>query len=619
MRLAIPAFLLVLLSLAWPGSPALAEDPKAPSDPSRPDEARRTAVLKVVDEIRVEAARYRGLPWKQDVPADLISRAELKTHLERMIKEELVPAEYERDVKLMRRFGLLKADEDALEMEKKFLESGILAYYDPKTKRFYMVDGISPEAQRPTILHELVHALEDQYIGLEKRQDALKDDSDGLFALKCVLEGSAEHGRSLYEKDHPEVAALMRKEQASSAAGQQQMALMRTVPLCLFLPTILHYQTGPAFVGRCVALDYPGGIAKLYDDCPRTQEQVLHSSKFLGKTRDLPRKIAFGGDLAAAAGEGWKRLKEWSDGELDTILWLDYFLGGNGGRLDLALVRQGRWWSKEAQNAAEGWDGMRAVAVEKEGLPIVVGIASAWDTPQDATEAGEAILKATRLRFGEAFQGGAWEAAAEGVRQADYATPLGLGRIRISGDTVHVLDGVPPESSRLATLWETVTGATIERDPGDTWTPGGAEDALAGAAWRNAEAGLGWKSPGEGWKTTADVAAPAAGAVFEKGDLSVRVRAEKGNLINVATQVGRQILGATGGSAAVPEESEAFGHEALRWEYEFQGPAGKIKSTVWIVPLGDWVVVVRAEALTEKWAGVQADVRAALSAFLVRD
>ena len=31
-------------------------------------------MLKVVEELRVEAAKIRGLAWKHDVPADLLSR-----------------------------------------------------------------------------------------------------------------------------------------------------------------------------------------------------------------------------------------------------------------------------------------------------------------------------------------------------------------------------------------------------------------------------------------------------------------------------------------------------------------------------------------------------------------
>ena len=79
-----------------------------------------------------------------------------------------------------RRLGLLAADEDPIAMTlEAFLEQGIAGYYDPKTKRhFYVIDGLSGEGQRPTILHELVHALEDQYFDLEKQVEPLEKDGD---------------------------------------------------------------------------------------------------------------------------------------------------------------------------------------------------------------------------------------------------------------------------------------------------------------------------------------------------------------------------------------------------------------------------------------------------------
>ena len=65
--------------------------------PAGRDEARRAEILAIVDELRDDAARIRGLPWKYDVPADVITRDAAAEGLEKMIKEEIKPDEYERD------------------------------------------------------------------------------------------------------------------------------------------------------------------------------------------------------------------------------------------------------------------------------------------------------------------------------------------------------------------------------------------------------------------------------------------------------------------------------------------------------------------------------------------
>src|SRR5262249_53936354 len=150
--------------------------------------------------------------WKTKVEADLITRAQLRKRLEVLMKEDFDEKKYARDLKALKRLGLLAEGQDPLEMAKSYLGEGIMAYYDPKTKKLYMVDGVSPNAQRPVILHELIHALEDQYVDLQKLQDAVKDDSDRSFATVCVIEGSAETARALYEQAHPGYAKLYREE-----------------------------------------------------------------------------------------------------------------------------------------------------------------------------------------------------------------------------------------------------------------------------------------------------------------------------------------------------------------------------------------------------------------------
>ena len=194
-------------------APARADDAPAGAGP---DVKTRSEVVRVVEELRTEAAKIRRLAWKHDVPADLLTRDQLKKELEAMILEDFKPDEYARDKKILQRLGLITADEDPLEMTKRFLEQGIAGFYNPKTKRLYIIDGLSVEAQRPTMLHELIHALEDQYIDLETRQKAVEKDSDALFALKCTIEGSAERARKIYEKANPEIAKLSQREQARS-------------------------------------------------------------------------------------------------------------------------------------------------------------------------------------------------------------------------------------------------------------------------------------------------------------------------------------------------------------------------------------------------------------------
>ena len=56
------------------------------------------------------------------------------------------------------------------------LTEQIIGYYDPKTKVLYVVEGAPEEYVGITIMHELVHALQDQYVNLDSLEHITGDD-----------------------------------------------------------------------------------------------------------------------------------------------------------------------------------------------------------------------------------------------------------------------------------------------------------------------------------------------------------------------------------------------------------------------------------------------------------
>ena len=50
------------------------------------------------------------------------------------------------------------------------LTEQVVGYYDPATKVLYVVDGAEPAMVNVTVTHELVHALQDQYLNLDSIQ-----------------------------------------------------------------------------------------------------------------------------------------------------------------------------------------------------------------------------------------------------------------------------------------------------------------------------------------------------------------------------------------------------------------------------------------------------------------
>lgn len=514
-------------------APVTSEPLPAPdTDPSH------VAILKAVDEVREEVAKNRGLAWKSVVPAEVLTRAQFKVKLEELIKEDFDAKKYELSVKLARRLGMLRPDQDPLAIEKRFLSIGVAGYFDSKRKRFYVIEGLSPTAQRPTIVHELTHALDDQYFDLEARLEAVKDDSDKAFAIWCVVEGCAEHARMIYQAAHPDVAQLFNEEEAKGSSAQ--MAALEGVPAALVLPTLLHYQFGPVFVDAAVGNDFAGGMERLFRDPPQTEEQVLHPRKFLGKERDLPRKVIWGGDLAKAMGEGWTKIDDEVSGELDFSLWLDVHLGSTQGALNFEALWQGHVVAPAAKKAASGWDGMWIDTFEKAGLPLGIVIASAWDTDKDAVEAADAMLRALSKQYGSAFKGSGWKATELG-RVSNWTAPNGAGRLIVRGDEVLLADGFPADDlTRLVAVLEL---AKFERDPGDTWDPAKANEPAEGVVWNDAKRGIGWKPPSDAWKFTAGEPGKPDEFTLTKGVTTVSVRVLSADLMSVARAFAPILMG----------------------------------------------------------------------------
>ena len=604
---ALAAACLVLPALDGPGRGARADE--TPAAGTAPDAKTRDEIVKVVDELRAEASKIRGLAWKHAVPADLLTRAQLTRKIEEMIQEDLKPDEYARDLKILRRLGMLTAEEDPIEMEKRFLAQAVAGYYDPKAKRLYIIDGLSVDAQRPTMLHELIHALEDQYIGLEARQKLVEKDSDALFALKCLEEGSAEFARKAYEKAHPDVAKRSLAEQMKGQSAELAAALEAT-PAMLLVPTLLHYTLGPALVTRYVGRDFPGGMARMYaGDAPTTEEQFLHPSRFLSKDRDLPRVIAFPADLAQAAGPAWRGLESQGYGELDFSLWMSHWLGRNRGRL--ATDGDGRMWDRSAGIAAAGWDGLRLQVLERDGVPTGVAMASAWDTRADAKEAGDAIEAALRAQFAGEFEAQPWRDAesAEG-RELDFSDRFGRGRLLVRDDVVLLLDGFPKET--FDAVWARLAKTGFTRDPKDTWTEANNVDLVTLSAWKGG--GAGWQLPDEMW--VADDRPDS----FSKGDLSVRLAAETMPVPEVAKKY-LDDAGLTSPTARIDarkiREISVGGKDSARLDYE--DPATGLSHALVFVLFDGVTVVVRATAPKASWGRTAKDLDEALEGIVWKD
>jgi uncharacterized iron-regulated protein len=86
---------------------------------------------------------------------------------------------------------------------------GTQGYYSTKDKALFLYDDLAGNYKRGVLIHEMVHALQDQHFGLASLHQS-DFASDGELALAALIEGDATFTMiELLKKDQPKVAAML--------------------------------------------------------------------------------------------------------------------------------------------------------------------------------------------------------------------------------------------------------------------------------------------------------------------------------------------------------------------------------------------------------------------------
>jgi hypothetical protein len=276
-----------------------------------------------------------------------------------------------------KRLGLLPDTLDARRMFEALLAEQIAGLYDPKTKTFYFVADGEPAAVGIVASHELVHALQDQYLNIDSL-DASTADDDHLAAAHALIEGQA----TLNMVGGQGFAAMLGSgwDKVRDAIREQRAAapVFSSAPAAVQEELLFPYLNGADFMRR--AREH-APTANLLNHLPQSTEQVLHDAAFFG-TRDVPTVVTLP-PIPGATVTFQNTL-----GEFSTRLF---------------LFQQSRNVA-DAARAAAGWDGDRYAVVRTSAGEGLVWV-SVWDSERDASEflTAAASAVATRYAIGDPF------------------------------------------------------------------------------------------------------------------------------------------------------------------------------------------------------------------------
>jgi hypothetical protein len=324
---------------------------------------------------RIEKAM--GLRFKSPPRVEVRSKAQVRDFLLAKFDEASPARELAGEESAYKLLGLLPETLDLRKLLLSVLTEQVAGYYDPGTKVLYIVQGADESTIPITITHELVHALQDQYIDLDSLQKA-STDNDRVSAAQAVIEGQAQFEQlsimlggsdniALRVGGRDRIREMIRENQSA-------MPVFATAPMLIQESLLFPYLSGADFVQR-FEQQRPGANPLLA--IPRSTEQILHTAAYFSATPDEPSIVTL------PAPTGATKVYENDLGEFGLRLFLYQHLG------DQTL----------AARAAAGWDGDRYMVVEGAGGRGIV-MASVWDSPVEAAEFSDALVRATVRRTG---------------------------------------------------------------------------------------------------------------------------------------------------------------------------------------------------------------------------
>jgi hypothetical protein len=309
-----------------------------------------------VDELRTYVERARGLEFQRDVPVHA---------LEDQSFEELVDAvfaltfdEVATTAAYYEALGLIPAG--TAEVYAQLLREqyrSILGFYAPEVELLVVRAGESDGLVRSVIVHELVHALDDQWFGMERPEYESDPTTELGTSFPMVLEGDATRIQNQWiQEQPPEVQA-----EAGQVAGD---AVGRPTDLDSFLDFdfLAPYGIGTSFVSGVAATGGERLVDAVLIDPPETTEQVIFPEVFdrrEGRVR-VPRPPT-GGAIV-------------DEGVVGAFFWTGLLTLGDAAVTDAV-----------ADAAVRGWGGDWQVTWNERGVTCtrtdVVG-----DTPTDTAE-----------------------------------------------------------------------------------------------------------------------------------------------------------------------------------------------------------------------------------------
>lgn len=326
----------------------------------------------VVAQLEAFVEKERGLKFKGPVPLILLENDAFRSRLN---SQHLSPAieEAKRVQGIMRALGLIAPGVDLAAQVTRLATGAVSGFYDPKANELVVRGGAVTPFVRKILVHELVHALDDQHFELDRPNLRGAEDESG-DAFDALIEGIARRIEDRY------VAGLPESERKAVDTEQRRLAaqIPRDIPQAVIVSYGFPYTAGARFANALASAGGPSRLNAALQGPPSTSEQIIRPEKYL-------------------AGEGAKAVPAPAAGG-------GVIRQGTLGQLTLSLMLAEVLEAGYAEAAADGWGGDRYVAWQNGGATCVRLVVD-MDNPEENAELGEGLTDWALDRPGATIEG----------------------------------------------------------------------------------------------------------------------------------------------------------------------------------------------------------------------
>lgn len=311
------------------------------------DEAR---LAHLMDSLTPAVEQAVGLKFTTPPRSAVRTRADVRRYLTNKLDEELTPERAQGVEAAYRLFGMMPDSVDLRALLLNLLTEQVVGYYDADSAMFFGVAGAQPEQLGVTVAHEMVHALQGQYLPLDSLLKA-RGDNDRATAAQAILEGQAmlasiQVMAPSHDVLHDDAVWTMLRQQTRSA--QSTMPAFGAAPLIVREGLVFPYVEGALFMRWWETQSAHTDTVPFGGLMPQSSEEILHPDRYA--RGDAPLRVV----IAPVPGDSI--LHEDGLGELETVL--------------LGTVLSGR--SEPSYDPPLGWGGDRyRVIVTRDGPALV--------------------------------------------------------------------------------------------------------------------------------------------------------------------------------------------------------------------------------------------------------